>query len=191
MSFYGYALVSTLDHDLAIQSATLKAAGREVIRVEKAGGTRRDGRSELQALLDFLCGRDTLVVTRIDRLARSLKGAQDIVHERKAEAVALKATERPVDPGTAPGKAFLDTLGIREFEANLRRERRLEGIADGVYKARKPTIDADEVWGLCHDEKLGLAAIARRLGIGRARIYRALRKPVTGVTNGDGHAHQG
>lgn len=73
MSFYGYALVSTLDHDLAMQSATLKAAGREVIRVEKAGGTRRDGRSELRALLDFLCGRDTLVVTRINRLARSLK----------------------------------------------------------------------------------------------------------------------
>ena len=73
MSFYGYALVSTLDHDLAIRSATLKTAGREVIRVEKAGRTRRDGRSELQAQLDFLCGRDTLVVTRINRLARSLK----------------------------------------------------------------------------------------------------------------------
>ena len=55
------------------RSATLKAAGREVIRVEKAGGTRRDSHSELQALPDFLCGRDTLVVTRINRLARSLK----------------------------------------------------------------------------------------------------------------------
>jgi DNA invertase Pin-like site-specific DNA recombinase len=133
----------------AIQRATLKAAGREVIRAQKAGGTRRDGRSDLQALLDFLCGRDTLVVTRIDRLARSLKGAQDIVNERKAGAVTLKATEQPVDPGTgtAPGKAFLDTLSVfAGFETNLHRERRLEGIADRVYKGRKPTIDADEVW---------------------------------------------
>jgi DNA-binding transcriptional regulator LsrR (DeoR family) len=59
-----------------------------------------------------------------------------------------------------------------------------------VYKGRKPTIDADEVWWLCHDEKLGLAAIARRLGIGRPSVYRVLGTPVTDVTNGDGNADQ-
>ena len=93
---------------------------------------------------------DTLVVTRIDRLARSLKDLQDIVHELKAKGVALKATEQPVDTGTAAGKAFLDMLGVfAEFETNLRRERQLEGIsaakARGVYKGRKPSIDAGEV----------------------------------------------
>src|ERR1700682_3559826 len=103
MSLYGYARVSTLDQDLAIQRAALKAAGCEVIRAEKASGSRRDGRTELQVLLDFLRAGDTLVVTRIDRLARSLKDLQDIVHELKARGVALKAAEQPVDTGTAAG----------------------------------------------------------------------------------------
>ena len=116
MSVYGYARVSTLDQDLSIQHTALKAAGCEVIRAEKASGTRRDGRTELQVLLDFLRAGDTLV----DRLARSLKDLQDIVHELKAKNVALRATEQPVDTGTAAGKAFLDTLGVfAEFETNL------------------------------------------------------------------------
>ena len=110
----------------------------------KASGARRDGRTELQVLLDFLRAGDTLVVTRIDRLARSLKDLQDVVHELKAKGITLKATEQPVDTGTAAGKAFLDMLGVfAEFETNLRRERQLEGInaakARGVYKGRKPS----------------------------------------------------
>jgi hypothetical protein len=110
------------------------------------------------------------------------------VHELKAKGVALKATEQPVDTGTAAGKAFLDMLGVfAEFETNLRRER-FEGIAAakvrGVYKGRKPSIDPDEVRRLRHDEKLGPAAIARRLGIERASVYRVLGKQVTGAANG-------
>ena len=96
MPLYGYARVSTLDQDLAIQRAALKAAGCGVIRAETASGSRRDGRTELQALLDFLHEGDTLVVTRIDRLARSMKDFQDIVHELKGRGVALRATEQPV-----------------------------------------------------------------------------------------------
>ncbi len=96
MSIYGYARVSTLDQDFKIQHAALKTAGCEVIRSEKASGTRRDGRTELQALLEFLHAGDTLVVTRIDRLARSLRDLQDIVHELKPKVVALKATAMPV-----------------------------------------------------------------------------------------------
>ena len=87
------------------------------------------------------------MVTRIDRLARSMKDLQDIVHELKAKGVALKATEQPVDTGSAAGKAFLDMLGVfAEFETNLRKERQLEGIAKakaaGVYagKGRKASI---------------------------------------------------
>ena len=101
MALYGYARVSTVDQDFSIQQAALKAAGCEVIRAETASGARRDGRTELQVLLDFLRAGDTLVVTRIDRLARSLKDLQDIVHELKAKGVALRATEQPVDTGTA------------------------------------------------------------------------------------------
>jgi DNA invertase Pin-like site-specific DNA recombinase len=179
MPLYGYARVSTLDQDLGLQLTTLKAAGCAVVRAEKKSGARRDGRSELQVLLDFLQPGDTLVVTRVDRLARSLKDLQNIVHELKAKGVALRATEQPVDTGTAAGKAFLDMLGVfAEFETNLRRERQLEGIkaaqAKGVYKGRKPVIDVAEVRRLRHEEKLGPAAIARRLGIGRASVYRVL-----------------
>jgi len=127
MPLYGYARVSTLDQDLSIQRAALKSAGCEVIRAEKASGTRRDGRTELQVLLDFLRAGDTLVVTRIDRLARSLKDLQDIVYELKDRGVALKATEQPVDTSTAAGKAFLDMLGVfAEFETNLRRELKIK-----------------------------------------------------------------
>jgi DNA invertase Pin-like site-specific DNA recombinase len=181
MSLYGYARVSTLDQNLAIQRSALKAAGCEIIRAEKASGTRRDGRTELQVLLDFLRAGDTLVVTRIDRLARSMKDLQDIVHELKGRGVTLKATEQPIDTATAAGKAFLDMLGVfAEFETNLRRERQLEGIsaakARGVYKGRKPSIDAAEVRRLHTKEKLAPAAIARQLGIGRASVYRVLGK---------------
>jgi DNA invertase Pin-like site-specific DNA recombinase len=170
MAHYGYARVSTTDQDLSIQKAALKAAGCDIIRAEKASGTRRDGRTELQVLLDFLRPGDTLVVTRIDRLARSVKDLQDIIHELRTKRVALKATEQPIDTSTAAGKAFLDMLGVfAEFETNLRRERQLEGIAAakaaGVYKGRRPSIDADKVR---HMTARGVGAIAR------ASVYRLL-----------------
>ena len=85
MALYGYARVPTLDQNLGIQRAALKAAGCDVIRAEKVSGTRRDGRSELQVLLDFLRPGDVLVVTRIDRLVRSLRDLQNIVHELKRD----------------------------------------------------------------------------------------------------------
>ena len=180
-ALYGYARVSTLEQDLRVQRSALKAAGCEVIRAEKASGTRRDGRTELQVLLAFLRPGDALVVTRIDRLARSLRDLQNVVHELREKRVALRATEQPIDTGTAVGKAFLDMLGVfAEFVTNLRKERQAEGIAAakarGVYKGRKPNIDPAVVHKLRHKEKLGPAAIARRLGIGRASVYRVLGK---------------
>jgi hypothetical protein len=78
MPLYGYARVSTIDQDLRLQRAALKAAGCDVIRAEKASGSRRDGRTELQVLLDFVQPGDALVVTRIDRLARSMKDLQEM-----------------------------------------------------------------------------------------------------------------
>ena len=179
MPLYGYARVSSLDQDLTLQEETLRAAGCHVVRAEKRSGAGREGRTELRLLLDFLHEGDTLVVTRVDRLARSVKDLQDIVHELKAKGVALKATEQPVDTGSAAGKAFLDMLAVfAEFETNLRRERQLEGIraakARGVYKGRKPSIDPAEVRRLREAEGLGPSAIARRLEIGRTSVYRVL-----------------
>jgi DNA invertase Pin-like site-specific DNA recombinase len=161
--------------------AALKAAGCDVIRAEKASGSRRDGRTELQVLLNFVRPGDTPIVTRIDRLARSMKDLQDIVHELKTRGVALRATEQPIDTSTAAGKAFSDMLGVvAEFETNLRRERQFEGIAAakarGVYASRRPQIDPAAVRQLFDMEKLWPSAIAKRLGIGRASVYRPLGK---------------
>jgi len=118
MAFYGYARVSTTDQDLAVQERALHAAGCQTIRAEKRSATKRHGRTELQTLLDFLRAGDTLVVTRIDRLARSMKDLQDIVHELKQKGVALKATDQPIDTSTAAGKAFLDMLGVPQHSCN-------------------------------------------------------------------------
>ena len=140
MTSIGYARVSSTDQDLTLQTDALTAAGCTVIRSEKVSGTSRHGRTELQTLLDFIQKGDELVVTRIDRLARSIGDLQDIVRTLKAEGASLRATEQPIDTSTAAGKAFLDMLGVfAEFETNLHRERQLEGIRAakerGVYKA--------------------------------------------------------
>jgi DNA invertase Pin-like site-specific DNA recombinase len=178
MARYGYARVSTVDQSAAIQEAALQAAGCDIIRSEKVSGTSRKGWSELDMLLQFLRTGDSLVVTRIDRLARSVKDLQDLVHDLKARGVALVATEQPIDTSTAAGKCFLDMLGVfAEFETNLRRERQLEGIAAakaaGVYKGRKPTINAATVRRMAA-EGMGATAIADRLSIGRGSVYRLL-----------------
>ncbi|RMU26471.1 hypothetical protein ALP31_200207 [Pseudomonas amygdali pv. morsprunorum] len=179
MALYGYARVSTSDQDFVLQEKTLREAGCDVVRAEKKSGASRVGRTELKTLLDFLRPGDTLVVTRVDRLARSIKDLQDIVYTLKERGVSLKATEQPIDTQSAAGKAFLDMLGVfAEFETNLRRERQLEGIADakarGVYRGRKPSIDPLEVQRLWTEENLGATEIARKLGVGRASVYRAL-----------------
>lgn len=178
MARYGYARVSTNDQDLSIQIDALKAAGCGVVRSEKQSGTTTDRRMELATLLEFLRPGDELVVTRIDRLARSVGDLQNIVKDLRAKGVALKATEQPIDTSTAAGKAFLDMLGVfAEFETNLRRERQMEGIAKakakGVYQGRKASIDAERVRQMYDDGK-GASEIARALGIGRASVYRVL-----------------
>ncbi len=178
MAIYGYARVSTTDQDLTIQEEALKAAGCEIIRSEKASGTSVKGRDELSNLLDFSREGDTITVTRVDRLARSVCDLQNIVRKLKAKGVALKATEQPIDTSTAAGKCFFDMLGVfAEFETAIRRDRQAEGIAKakakGVYKGRKPTIDRKTVLEL-KSQGLGASKIAKELGISRASVYRML-----------------
>ncbi|MDP4024950.1 recombinase family protein [Methylobacterium sp. NEAU 140] len=179
---YGYARVSTTDQDLSVQEAALHAAGCELVRAEKRSGATIEGRSELRTLMDFARKRDTIVVTRIDRLARSIADLAGIVRELETKGVALRATEQPIDTGSAAGKAFLGMLGVfAEFETNIRRERQLEGIAkakaEGVYKGRPASIDAAAVRALSA-EGVGGSEIARRLGIGRASVYRLLGEKI-------------
>src|ERR1700682_2634130 len=181
MTVIGYARVSTADQDLSIQETTLRAAGCDVIRAEKQSGTSTQGRAELHTVLDFIGKGDVLLVTRVDRLARSIGDLQDIVRALKAKGAILKATKQPIDTGTAAGKCFLDMLGVfAEFETNLRRERQLEGIAkakaEGVYKGRPASIDPTKVRDL-KAQGLGATDIAKALNIGRASVYRVLGQP--------------
>jgi DNA invertase Pin-like site-specific DNA recombinase len=177
MPVIGYARVSTTDQNLELQEAALRAAGCEIIRSEKRSGTTT-ARDELRTVLHFLRKGDVLMVTRIDRLARSIGDLQDIARAVKARGASLRATEQPIDTSTAAGKCFLDMLGVfAEFETNLRRERQLEGIADakarGVYKGRKASIDPGEIKRM-KTEGMRPSAIAKALKIGRASVYRAL-----------------
>jgi len=184
MPLYGYARVSTTDQDLTIQISTLKAAGCDIVRAEKASGTSTSGRDELSTLLDFIREGDALVVTRIDRLARSIADLQDIVRRLKAKGAYLKATEQPFDTGSIYGELTLNLLGVfAQFETQLRRERQTEGIAraktKGIYKGRRRSIDRDELRRLMGElgdgaKQLGPSEVARRLGISRASVYRVL-----------------
>jgi DNA invertase Pin-like site-specific DNA recombinase len=164
----------------------LRAAGCTVVREEKVSGSSREGRTELDTLLTFLRPGDTLMVTKVDRLARSVGDLQDIVKVLRAKGVVLKVTDQPIDTSTAAGKAFLDMLGVfAEFETSLRRERQMEGVAKakarGVYRGRKATISARDV-GKLREQGLGATAIAATLGIGRASVYRVLTvSPEKGV----------
>ena len=176
---YGYARVSSSGQDLTIQIDALTIAGCETIRQEKVSGTSIQGRDELNTLLEFMREGDELVVTRIDRLARSVRDLQNMVFDLNERGVTISATEQPIDTKTSAGKCFLDMLScFSEFETNLRNERQLEGIAKakerGVYKGRKPSIDTNTVKEL-HSQGMGASAIARELGIGRASVYRALQ----------------
>ena len=174
----GYARVSSVDQDCSLQEEALRAAGCTVIRSEKKSGTSTKGRAELNTILSFIRPGDTLMVTRIDRLARSVSDLERIVAELNSKGAHLRATEQPIDTSTPAGKAFLQMLGVfAEFETAIRKERQMEGIAKakaaGVYKGRKPTVPAEEVRQM---KAAGVSPteIARRLGVGRTSVYRAL-----------------
>lgn len=177
MSKVGYARVSTTDQDTSIQVEQLKAVGCDKVYQEQISGKSMQ-RPELEAALDYIREGDTLVVTRIDRLARSVLDLQKIVYDLKTRGIALEATEQPIDTSTAAGKAFLDMLGVfAEFETNLRKERQDEGIAkakaEGKYKGRKATPDevVAKVLELI-DSGVPKTAIAKQTGICRTTVYR-------------------
>lgn len=179
MAIYGYARVSSSSQSLVIQQEALEASGCDVIRSEKVTGTKLEGRSELETIIQFARAGDSITVTRIDRLARSVADLASIVKRLEAKGVSLRVLEQPVDTSTPAGRCFLQMLGVfAEFETAIRRERQLEGIAkakvEGVYKGRKPTIDAERIKALAA-QGMGATAIAKELNVGRASVYRLLQ----------------
>jgi DNA invertase Pin-like site-specific DNA recombinase len=175
---FGYARVSTSDQDLTIQHEQLAAAGCSIIRSEKATGTKREGREQLQILLDFIQEGDVLVVTRLDRLARSISDLITISQNLEAKGAALQVLHQNIETETPAGRLFFAIMGaIGQFETELRRERQMEGIAkakaEGAYKGRRRQVAPSDVKAL-RAQGVGASAIARQLGCSRKTVYRAI-----------------
>lgn len=176
----GYARVSSVGQSLEVQMEALATAGCEKIFSEKRSGTTTGGRTALAEALDFVREGDALVVTRLDRLARSAVDLHTIIARLSAKGVHFRCLQQGgMDTASSTGKLLLGVLAsIAEFETDIRRERQREGIdrakAAGVYKGRKPSIDGAAV-RLLKEQGVRPSDIAKRLEIGRASVYRALR----------------
>lgn len=179
MSIVGYARVSSAGQSLDIQREQLVAAGAEEIFEEKRSGTSVAGREQLDAALRYVRKGDIFIVTRLDRLARSIVDLRKIVSELSDQGVGFRCLQQAIDTTTSEGRLMLNLLGaFAEFEVEIRKERQAEGIAkakaQGKYRGRPKAINAGEIARL-RAEGLGPATIARRLNIGRASVYRHLR----------------
>jgi DNA invertase Pin-like site-specific DNA recombinase len=177
MMLIGYARVSSTGQSLDIQTEALTAAGCEKVYAEKRSGRTAKDRPELIRALDQLRPGDTLIVTRLDRLARSVGDLHRVIEQIGAAGASFRCLQQGgVDTTTSTGKLMLAILGaVAEFENDIRRERQRDGIEKakerGVYKGRPASIDSREVARLVGDGH-GPSAIARRLGISRASVYR-------------------
>lgn len=173
----GYARVSTTDQDLAVQIAALTAQGCEKIFSEKRSGTNTQ-RDQLSAAMDFVREGDTLLVTRLDRFARSSVDLHNLVRDLSNKGVGFRCTEQGgVDTTTSSGKLMLSMLGaVAEFETEIRKERQLEGIAaakaKGVYKGRQRSTDPEAIRKMLAEGR-GPGEVARTLGISRMTVHRA------------------
>lgn len=178
----GYARTSTMDQTagLEAQERELRDAGCDKLFVEQVSSVDVRARDRLAEALDYVRDGDTLVVTKLDRLARSVAHLLEVLEALTAKGASLRILSMGIDTGTATGKLMLTLLGgVAEFERSIMLERQREGIAKakaaGKYKGRKPTAMAKG------DDVLALRAkgmkpndIAKEVGIGRASVYRIL-----------------
>lgn len=176
----GYARTSTLDQQAGLdaQVRDLTEAGCEKIFSEQVSAVGK--RPQLEASLEYIREGDTLVITKLDRLARSTQHLLEIADRVKAKRADLSILNLGADTSTATGKLIFTIIGaVGAFERELMLERQREGVAkakaEGKYKGRKPTAraKAGEVMSL-KAQGVRPVDIARRLGIGRASVYRVL-----------------
>jgi DNA invertase Pin-like site-specific DNA recombinase len=176
----GYARTSGVEQQAGLdaQFRDLKAAGCEKIFSEQVSAVGK--RPQLEAAIDFIREGDTLLVTKLDRLARSTQHLLEIAERVKAKRADLCIMNLGADTSTATGRLMFTVIGaVATFERELMLERQREGVArakaEGKYKGRKPTARARaaEIATLKADG-LRPTDIARQLGIGRASVYRVL-----------------
>lgn len=180
MALVGYARVSSAGQSLEIQEAKLAEAGCDEVFAEKRSGTNVADRQALEECLRFLRKGDILLVTKMDRLARSVADLSALVDGLNARAVGFRVLDQSgIDTTTPNGRLMLHLLAaVAEFETNLRKERQREGIdaakARGVYTRGRPSSVSEADVRRLKSDGLGATAIAKQLGIGRASVYRAL-----------------
>lgn len=186
----GYARVSSAGQSLEAQLEILTAAGCDKIFSEKKSGRSAADRAELAKALEHVRNGDTLIVTRLDRLARSVTDLHRIVAELEDAGVAFQCLQQGgVDTSTSTGKLTLAILGaVAEFENDIRRERQRDGIQrakeKGIYSGGKRQIQHSDATIAARAAAIGPAAAARELGIARASVYRAIaRVNATEATN--------
>ena len=159
----------------------LKVLAAKKIFSEKKSGVSQKGRTALDDCEEYLREGDTLVITKIDRLARSARDLHNIVHNLESKGIALKVIDQNIDTSTPTGKAFLGMLGtFAEFETNIRKERQLEGIArakeKGKYKGRKATAQAKKPDMLkLLETGMTKPKITKELGVSVASVYNVLK----------------
>jgi DNA invertase Pin-like site-specific DNA recombinase len=176
----GYARTSTLEQvaGFEAQKRELEAAGCTKVFAEQVSSVAERG--QLEAAIDYLREGDALVVTKLDRLARSVRDLLDIIVRVEERGAGLRILNMNLDTGTATGKLMLNVLGsVAEFERAMMLERQREGIAkakaEGKFKGRAPTAraKAGEVEAMLAAGE-SPTAVAKKLGIGRSSVYRAM-----------------
>ena len=177
----GYARTSTIEQEagFAAQKAELSDAGVTKVFAEQVSSVAN--RAQLTAALDFIRDGDTLVVTKLDRLARSMRDLVSIVGQIEAKGASLRIMAISLDTSTATGRLMLNVLGsVASFEREIMLERQREGIAkakgEGKYQGRRPTARArsEEVKALLATG-IGPVAVAAQLGVSRSSVWRIVK----------------
>jgi DNA invertase Pin-like site-specific DNA recombinase len=175
----GYARVSKQEQDLALQLDALTKEGCEKIFQEKASGAQRD-RPELKAALGYMRKGDTLVVWKIDRLARSMKQLIETVESFQHRGIGLKSLQDPIDTSSPSGKlVFHIFAALAEFERGVIRERTTAGLRAarerGRVGGRPPSLSAKDLQAakaMLKDSDITVAAVARQLNVAPSTLYR-------------------
>lgn len=176
----GYARVSTLEQDPALQHDALTAAGCQRIFTDRASG-KLESRPALAELLQQLRPGDTLVVWRLDRLGRSLRHLLDTVTDLEVKGVGFASLNESLDTRTPGGRLVFHVFAaLSQFEADIIRERTRAGLAAARARGRvggRPTVWTEEklrtARALLEGGEHDIASIARVLGVSRASVYRA------------------
>lgn len=179
----GYARVSTQDQNPQLQRDALKEAGCEQLFEERVTGTKRE-RPELQACLRTLRAGDTLVVWKLDRLARSLKDLVELIHDLDERGVGFRSLTEAIDTTSAGGKLVFHIFGaLAEFEHSLIRERTLAGLAAARARGRKggrrPVMspaDVRKAAAMLTDPSITKTEVAKHFGVSRVTLNASLER---------------